>query len=145
VRAGRTDCGPSCRRDRKPHLPRSTAVILSGGLDSSVVTAVAARQRLPGPPRSYSAVFPGTAYDESSKIRRWPTPSTSIPWRCGSSPGDAVLALTYARRWQMPLIAAGSLIDIAATGAAAADGAEVVLDVRSAMSCSAGPPIGRDR
>jgi len=110
--------------------PRSTAVILSGGLDSSVVTAVAARQRLPGATlRSYSAVFPGAAYDESSKIRQVANAVDIDPVALRIEPrGTLWLALTYARRWQMPLIAAGSLIDIAATGAAAADGAEVVLD-----------------
>jgi asparagine synthase (glutamine-hydrolysing) len=38
-------------------------VLLSGGMDSSVV-ALAARRALEGPIRTYTATFPGTAYDE---------------------------------------------------------------------------------
>ena len=34
----------------------------------------------------------------------------------------------HSKAWQLPLIAPGSLIDIAATQAAALDGAEVILD-----------------
>ncbi|HEY1713151.1 MAG TPA: asparagine synthase-related protein [Solirubrobacteraceae bacterium] len=110
--------------------PRRSAVILSGGFDSSVVSAVAAGVAPPGAQvRTYSGVFPGADYDESAKIRQ-------VNERIGIDPGAMEiapqgtlwLALRYTRHWQLPLIAAGSLIDIAATQTAASDGAEVVLD-----------------
>lgn len=110
--------------------PRSSAVILSGGLDSSVVSAVAAAAAPPGARlRTYSAVFPGQEYDESAKIRQVNARIGIAPGAIEIAPqGTLWLALHYTRTWQLPLIAAGSLIDIAATQAAAADGAEVVLD-----------------
>jgi asparagine synthase (glutamine-hydrolysing) len=110
--------------------PRSTAVILSGGLDSSVVSAVAAAASPPGTQlRTYSAVFPGEHYDESTKIRQVSARIGIAPGAVRVAPqGTLWLALNYTRTWQLPLIAAGSLIDIMATQAAAQDGAEVVLD-----------------
>ena len=109
---------------------RSSAVILSGGLDSSVVTAVAAATRRPEAGlRSYSAVFPGEDYDETAKIRQVSARTGVAPGAIEIAPqGTLWLALRYTRSWQLPLIAAGSLIDIAATAEAARDGAEVVLD-----------------
>jgi asparagine synthase (glutamine-hydrolysing) len=109
---------------------RSSAVILSGGLDSSVVTAVAGVTRPRGAGlRTYSAVFPGEDYDETAKIRQ-------VNARTGIAPGAIEiaaqgtlwLALRHTQSWQLPLIAAGSLIDIAATAEASRDGADVVLD-----------------
>jgi asparagine synthase (glutamine-hydrolysing) len=110
--------------------PRASAVILSGGLDSSVVTAVAAAVKGPEAAlRTYSAVFPGEAYDESAKIRQINARTGIAPGAIQIAPqGTLALALGYTARWHLPLIAAGSLIDIAATQAAAEDGAEVVLD-----------------
>jgi asparagine synthase (glutamine-hydrolysing) len=110
--------------------PRSSAVILSGGLDSSVVSAVAAATTPPGAQlRTYSAVFPGEDYDESAKILQVNERIGIAPGALEIAPqGTLWLALHYTRTWQLPLIAAGSLIDIAATQAAASDGAEVVLD-----------------
>jgi asparagine synthase (glutamine-hydrolysing) len=109
---------------------RSSAVILSGGLDSSVVTAVAAATKRPGAGlRTYSAVFPGEDYDESMKIRQVNARTGIAPGAIRIAPqGTLHLALRYTQSWQLPLIAAGSLIDIAATAEAARDGAEVVLD-----------------
>jgi asparagine synthase (glutamine-hydrolysing) len=110
--------------------PRASAVILSGGLDSSVVSALAVAARPRGAAlRTYSAVFPGEDYDESAKIRQ-------VNQRIGVAPaaleiapqGTLWLALQYSKAWQLPLIAPGSLIDIASTRAAAGDGAEVILD-----------------
>jgi asparagine synthase (glutamine-hydrolysing) len=110
--------------------PRSSAVILSGGLDSSVVSAVAAATTPSGAQlRTYSAVFPGEDYDESAKIRQVNDRIGIAPGAMEIAPqGTLWLALRYTGSWQLPLIAAGSLIDIAATQAAARDGAEVVLD-----------------
>jgi asparagine synthase (glutamine-hydrolysing) len=110
--------------------PRSSAVILSGGLDSSVVSALAAGATPPGAQlRTYSAVFPGEDYDESEKIRQVNARIGIAPGAIEIAPqGTLWLALHHTRSWRLPLIAPGSLIDIAATQAAAADGAEVVLD-----------------
>jgi asparagine synthase (glutamine-hydrolysing) len=110
--------------------PRLSAVILSGGFDSSVVSAVAAAAAPPGATvRTYSGVFPGEEYDESDKIRQVNERIGVAPGALEIAPqGTLWLALRYTQRWQLPLIAAGSLIDIAATQTAASDGAEVVLD-----------------
>jgi len=110
--------------------PRCSGVILSGGIDSSVVTAIAAGERPDGAQlRSYSGVFPGAAYDETSKIRQVVDAAGVEPVALDIAPqGSVWLACTHARRWQVPLLAQGALIDVAATTAAAADGAEVVLD-----------------
>lgn len=110
--------------------PRASAVILSGGLDSSVVSALAAAARPRGAAlRTYSAIFPGEDYDESSKIRqvneRIGVATTALEI---APQGTLWLALHYSNAWKLPLIAPGSLIDIAATRAAAHDGADVILD-----------------
>jgi asparagine synthase (glutamine-hydrolysing) len=110
--------------------PRASAVILSGGLDSSVVSALAAAARpRDAALRTYSAVFPGENYDESSKIRQVNQRIGVAPTALTIAPqGTLWLALHYSQAWQLPLIAPGSLIDISATRAAALDGAEVILD-----------------
>ncbi len=118
------------RSIRRRLSPGSSAVILSGGLDSSIVTAIASREKPPGARvQAYSAVFPGADYDESSKIQQVADSLGTAPRAIQIEPqGTLWLALHYTKSWQMPLIAAGSLIDIAATAAAADDGADVVLD-----------------
>jgi len=110
--------------------PRASAVILSGGLDSSVVTTVAARARTPQAElRTYSAVFPGEKYDESWKIRQMQARLGIAAAAMVVAPqGTLWLAIQHTKSWRLPLIAVGSLIDIAATTAAARDGVDVVLD-----------------
>jgi asparagine synthase (glutamine-hydrolysing) len=110
--------------------PGANAVILSGGFDSSVVSAVAAAVAPPGARlRTYSGVFPGEAYDESAKIRQLNQRIGIPPGALEIAPqGTLWLALDHTRRWQLPLIAPGALIDIAAIQVAASDGMEVVLD-----------------
>ena len=107
-----------------------SAVILSGGLDSSIVTAVAQRELAPGASlRTYSGVFPGMEFDESAKIRQLTEVLGVDASTLQIEPqGTLWLALHYTKRWQLPLIAAGSLIDIATTTRAARDGAEIILD-----------------
>ena len=109
---------------------RANAVILSGGLDSSLLTAAAERTRARSASlRTYSAVFPGAEFDESGKIRavaeELQVDATTLRVR---PQGTLWLALRYTQRWQLPLIAAGSLIDMLATTEAARDHADVVLD-----------------
>jgi asparagine synthase (glutamine-hydrolysing) len=110
--------------------PRLSGVVLSGGLDSSIVTAIASRQREPGRQlRAYSAVFPGKSFDESWKVQRL-TESLGIePAAFRVEPQGALwLALTHVERWGLPLMGAGGLVEIAIMGEAAREGVEVVLD-----------------
>jgi asparagine synthase (glutamine-hydrolysing) len=118
------------RSTQKRLSPRANAVILSGGLDSSIVTAAAERTRSPSAAlKTYSAVFPGAEFDESSKIRALAEVLQVDAATLSLRPqGTLWLALRYTQRWQLPLIAAGSLIDMIATAEAARDEAEVVLD-----------------
>jgi asparagine synthase (glutamine-hydrolysing) len=110
--------------------PRLSGVVLSGGLDSSIVTAVASRLREPGLElRTYSAVFPGEPFDEGWKIHRVTDalgiePSTFQLERQGA----LWLALTHARRWRLPLMGAGGLVESAIMAEAAREGVEVALD-----------------
>jgi asparagine synthase (glutamine-hydrolysing) len=117
----------SIRRRMRPGV---NGVILSGGVDSSIVTALAARnQRADASVRSYSAVFPGLEFDESDKI-------ASLTRRLGieartlqpAPQGALWLALRHIEAWQQPLAGAGALVEATVTGAAATDGAGLVLD-----------------
>jgi asparagine synthase (glutamine-hydrolysing) len=110
--------------------PRASGVVLSGGLDSSIVTAVASRVNPPGARlRSYSAVFPGSEYDETWKIQDLTRHIGVDPAAIQLQPqGTLWLALHHTKQWQMPLMGAGALIDMMAVAEAAGDGAETVLD-----------------
>lgn len=109
---------------------RATGVVLSGGLDSSIVTTFAARTRPPAARlRTYSAVFPGSDHDESPKILELTASLGLEPATFQLQPqGTLRLALEHTKRWEMPLTGAGALIDVAIVAEAARDGAEVVLD-----------------
>jgi asparagine synthase (glutamine-hydrolysing) len=110
--------------------PGVNGVVLSGGVDSSIVTAVASCRRSSDVSlRSYSAVFPGFEFDESDKIASL-TRQLGIPARTfrPAPQGALWLALRHISAWQLPLAGAGALIEATITGAAAADGAELVLD-----------------
>lgn len=104
-----------------------TGVILSGGLDSSLVTAAvhAAGARM----RTYSAVFPGASYDESDKIREL-TDRLGIERRTLQIRPQGTLwqALHYAARWQVPLAGMGAIVDLAATAEAGRDRVAVLMD-----------------
>ncbi|MGA2009372.1 MAG: asparagine synthase-related protein [Solirubrobacteraceae bacterium] len=109
---------------------QSNAVILSGGLDSSIVAALASRA---APPQArfatYSAVFPGEEYDESAKVREMTSALRIEAIALQLAPqGTLWLALRHLKRRQLPLSGAGALIDITAVGEAARDGVRVVLD-----------------
>jgi len=110
--------------------PRLSGVALSGGLDSSIVTAIASRQREPGTQlRTYSAVFPGKSFDESWKIQRLTESLGVEPAAFKIEPQGALwLALKHAQRWGLPLIGAGALLGVAMVNEAAREGVEVVLD-----------------
>jgi asparagine synthase (glutamine-hydrolysing) len=105
-------------------------VVLSGGLDSSIVTAVATRVKRPGSSLgTYSAVFPGADHDEAWKVR-------SLTGALGIEPGlfevepqgSMWLNLNHLNRWGLPLTGSAALVDFAMVEAAGRDGIEVVLD-----------------
>jgi asparagine synthase (glutamine-hydrolysing) len=107
-----------------------TGVILSGGLDSSLVTACAHVTRRSGLAlRTYSAVFPGAPYDESDKVGEL-TAALRIDARTFEVAPQGTLwqALRYAARWQVPLMGMGAIVDLAAAAAAGADGVSVLMD-----------------
>lgn len=111
-------------------LAPDTGVILSGGLDSSLVTAAAHATRLPdGRLRTYSGVFPGAPYDESDKIREL-TDQLGIERRTFEIAPQGTLwqALRYLAEWQLPLGGMGALVDLAAAADAGADGVAVLMD-----------------
>jgi asparagine synthase (glutamine-hydrolysing) len=110
--------------------PGTDGVILSGGLDSSIITAAAhAAKRPPGTVHTYSAVFPGAPYDEGDKIRAL-TGALGIDGRTFEIAPQGTLwqALRYLRDWRVPLAGMGSIIDLAAAARAGADGVSVMLD-----------------
>ena len=117
------------RSTAKRLSPRSSGVVLSGGLDSSIVAAMAARSKPPGATlRTYSTVFPGADFDESWKIKKLTSALELDSATFQIEPqGTLWLALQYAKRWQLPLNGAGVLVDLPVTEAAR-DGVEVALD-----------------
>jgi asparagine synthase (glutamine-hydrolysing) len=106
-------------------------VILSGGLDSSIVTAVGTEVKPPDSIlRSYSAYFPGEPqFDESWKVERL-RESLGFDARAFElAPQGALwLAIQHARRWCTPLIGAAGLLDCSMARLAGNDGIDVVLD-----------------
>ncbi|HTU96520.1 MAG TPA: asparagine synthase-related protein [Solirubrobacteraceae bacterium] len=110
--------------------PGVTGVILSGGIDSSIVAATAAEGQGAGiDVRTYSAIFPGEPYDESDKIRAL-TDRLGIRGQAiqPAPVGSLWLALRHLQEWGVPLVAPGALMEMSVTARAAADGADVVLD-----------------
>ena len=105
----------------------ATGVVLSGGFDSSIVTAFAAKTG--ARVRTYSAVFPGAEFDESDKIAELTSALGLDPAAFRIEPrGTLRVALEHTKRWGLPLIGAGAMVDIAIVAEAARDGADVVLD-----------------
>jgi asparagine synthase (glutamine-hydrolysing) len=105
-------------------------VILSGGLDSSIVAAAAHATKNPsGRLHTYSAIFPGAPYDESGKIREL-TSALGIEGRTFEIAPQGVFwqALRYLRTWQVPLAGIGAIVDLAAAERAGADEVSVMLD-----------------
>ena len=104
-----------------------SALLLSGGLDSSVVAALAA-PRAPGL-RAIAAAFAEPEYDETAWARRvaddtgLDLTTVAIEQR---EPLDAAEA--YLRAWELPLPTPGIVIEAPLVAAAAQAGARVVLD-----------------
>ncbi len=109
---------------------RSSGVVLSGGLDSSIITAAASRVSPPGAElRTYSAVFPGAEYDEAWKVRSL-TDSLGVEPRLFEPrpQGGLWLGLRHLQRWGVPLLSNALLIDVTMVEAAGRDGVDVVMD-----------------
>jgi asparagine synthase (glutamine-hydrolysing) len=106
-------------------------IIMSGGLDSAVVAAAAAAERVGHTsPRSYSAVFPDQpAIDESPRIELLadhldlPGVQLEILGR-----GVFALSLEYLRQWDIPLTGPGFMLEYPLVARAAADGVTTLLD-----------------
>jgi asparagine synthase (glutamine-hydrolysing) len=113
---------------RAAPAPGTGAVLLSGGLDSSIVTALAA-PRAPGL-RAYAAGFPSEpGLDEG----RWAAiaaehaqvPLSTVPV---VAPEPLAAAEEFAGAWALPLLAPGIVIEAPLIAAARAAGARVALD-----------------
>jgi asparagine synthase (glutamine-hydrolysing) len=134
VRAHRRDLAAGLRgalaaaTARAAPPPGTGAVLLSGGLDSSIVTALAA-PRAAGL-RAYAAAFPADpALDETS----WAAMvAEQARVRLSTVPvgaGDPLTAAEeFARAWALPLPAPGIVIEAPLIAAARAAGGRVVLD-----------------
>ena len=110
--------------------PRGTGVVLSGGLDSSIVAALGARATPPGAQiGTYSAVFPGREFDEGWKVRELTDALGIVPATFQIEPrGVLWLAVQHTMRWQLPLSGAAAVVDMAIAAEAARDGMEVLMD-----------------
>lgn len=106
----------------------TSGVLLSGGLDSAVVAAVAAP--LVPDLRAYSLVFPAhSEVDEEALIedvaRELGIPSRRVPVRGG---GMLAAALDYLREWRTPPVSPNLAVQRPLLELAAGDGATTLLD-----------------
>jgi asparagine synthase (glutamine-hydrolysing) len=114
------------RRRLDPDAP--TGVLMSGGLDSASVAAVAAQQA-PGAVRAYSGIFPEhPAVDEAQLVRELRQtlglPGVTAEVRPGGLLASAIQATCA---WQMPLVGWGEFWVLPLLRAAAQEGVRVVL------------------
>ncbi|HSR95403.1 MAG TPA: asparagine synthase-related protein, partial [Solirubrobacterales bacterium] len=114
------------------HLPGGDrcGVLLSGGLDSTSVAALARRQAPAHPPRAYSAVFPEhPSIDESSLIDE-ATASLGLEGSRVEVRGGSMVrgALEYMQRWEVPLPAPNHFLWQPLLERAADEGTSVILD-----------------
>ena len=101
---------------------------MSGGLDSSVVAALASRQA-PGSVAAYSGVFPEhSAADESDLIEQL-RDSLQLPGHTAEVRAGGLLAsaLESQRVWQLPMLAWGDFWALPLLRCAAAAGVDVIL------------------
>ncbi len=105
-----------------------TGVLMSGGLDSAAVAALAAAQR-PGGVLPCSGVFPERpAADESALIGQLRSVLGLAGITAQVRPGGLLAsALESQRRWQLPLLSWGDFWTLPLLRAAAADGVQVML------------------
>jgi asparagine synthase (glutamine-hydrolysing) len=103
-------------------------VFLSGGIDSSITTAVASG--LGADLRAYSAVFPDhPELDESDYIDSVVEESSIGSRRFAiDARGSLAASLEYLGAWEVPILGIGFVLERALGAEAAADGVELVLD-----------------
>ncbi len=114
---------------RRLDMHGTTGVLMSGGLDSSAIAAVAAA-RAPGRVTAYSGVFPDhPAVDESKLIEelrsRLHLPGVTAEVHAGGLLGSALESQAV---WQAPLVDWGEFWTLPLLRQATADGVELVLD-----------------
>ena len=105
-----------------------TALLLSGGLDSTTIVGVGARAGLRL--RTYSAVFPEHPEVDESQWIGDVVQAHSLEHRSLEVRGGSVLAgaLTYLQRWEAPTLGTSSFYQDLLLGGPVTDGVEVVLD-----------------
>lgn len=108
----------------------SCGVLLSGGLDSTTVAALAAAEAAPANVRTYSATFPGApSADERELIAqladRWHLTTTMLAVRAGSAVAGS---LEYLEQAQLPPTSPNLFFWSALMRRAAQDGIRVMLD-----------------
>lgn len=120
------------------------AVILSGGIDSSVAAAAAAEAAAePNQlPRAYSAVFPDRPdIDESERIDAIVDALDLDAVELQLQPsGGLALALEYADAWSLPLSGPGSALEQPLVERAGAEGCTVILDGQAGDEVFASSP-----
>lgn len=128
ARAARAELAAAVRR----HVPDATpaGVLLSGGLDSSSVAALAREAANGSAPRGYSAVFPDhPSIDESSLIDDAVTALGMTASRVEVRGGSMLQGgLEYMRRWEVPLPAPNHFLWQPLLQRAADEGTELMLD-----------------
>jgi asparagine synthase (glutamine-hydrolysing) len=103
-------------------------VLLSGGLDSSMVASMAARRGIEV--RGYSAVFPVRPELDESRYVESIASKWGIHRSCRPLPpsGSIMAALEYLATWQVPVLGAGYLIEHTLIQEMAQDGPMAMLD-----------------
>lgn len=134
ARIDRADAAAGIRRTLEDAIRHrcvdGTGVMLSGGLDSSSVTAVATALDDARPQHAYSAIFPDhPSVDESERIEGL-CDAFDLRWTVVSVRSGSVLlgAVDYMRRWALPPASPNVFFWIPLLAQAAANGNHVLLD-----------------
>jgi asparagine synthase (glutamine-hydrolysing) len=110
---------------------KTTGVLLSGGLDSSTVAAIASRlDPLPGPLKAFSHVYPDHPDLDESRLAGLVTRSLNLPWEQMAAPrvGTLPSAFEYQLAWEVPAATPMLAFTQPLLDAAAAEGVTVMLD-----------------
>jgi asparagine synthase (glutamine-hydrolysing) len=109
---------------------RSTGVLLSGGLDSTSVAAVATASSRATALRAYSALFPEDAAADESEFVEIAATSLGLPSsrHAAEAAGVLVAAAEHVREWRLPAASPNVFFQRPLLERARADGAEIVLD-----------------
>jgi asparagine synthase (glutamine-hydrolysing) len=114
---------------RRIDVSHPTGVLMSGGLDSASVAALAAEQAPPGQLLAYSGVFPEhPAVDEADLVDQLRDSLRLSGATAQVRPGGLLAsAFDSARRWSMPLVGWGDFWVVPLLRVAAEEGVKVVL------------------